>query len=62
MFPQWVEAVVPLVIIAGALTTMGSLQTGVHKLFYGKPKALGQDRWDYMIQKRDQRIRDEASS
>lgn len=38
---------------------MGGLQGGVHHLFYGRPKAHGQDDWDRLMEKRDQRIQQE---
>lgn len=59
MIPAWVEAVIPLAIIATAVATMGGLQGGVHKLFYGKPKAIGQDEWDRWLVKRDEKLKEQ---
>jgi hypothetical protein len=57
MIPSWVESLVPLAIIATAVAGMGGLQGGVHHLFYGKPKAVGNDKWDRLMEKRDERIK-----
>lgn len=49
----WAECVLPLGIIAGLVMAMGSLPNGVQHLFYGKPRAVGEDAWDRMMVKRD---------
>jgi len=59
MFPAWIEAVVPLGIIATMVAAMGGLQGGVHHLFYGKPKLVGADDWDRLVEKRDERLKAE---
>lgn len=59
MIPAWVEAVIPLGIIASMVAAMGGLQVGVDKLMYGKPKLTGADAWDRMVQKRDKRLMEE---
>lgn len=56
MIPAWVEAVIPLGIIATMVAAMGGLQGGVHQLFYGKPKLIGADEFDRLIEKRDKRL------
>lgn len=56
MIPAWVEAVVPLGIIATMIAAMGGLQGGVHHLFYGKPKLINADEWDRLVAKRDERL------
>jgi NADH dehydrogenase (ubiquinone) 1 alpha subcomplex subunit 1 len=56
MVPAWVEAIVPCAIITVMVAGMGGLQGVVHKAFYGRPKAHGQDDWDRLIESRDERI------
>lgn len=56
MFPAWIEAVVPLVLITGLIGAAGGLQAGVHHLFYGKPKLICADDFDRLVEKRDQRV------
>ncbi len=60
MIPAWVEAVLPLGIIATMIAAMGGLQGGVQHLTYGKPKLIGADNWDRLMNKRDETIRNEA--
>lgn len=57
MFPAWIEAVVPLGIIAGMIATMGASQGGIHKLVYGKPKLVGADHWDRLVDQRDEHVK-----
>lgn len=59
MFPAWIEAVVPLVLITGLIGAAGGLQLGVQHLFYGKPKLVGADDFDRIVEKRDARILEE---
>ena len=59
MFPAWIEAVVPLVLITGLIGAAGGLQKGVHHLFYGKPKLICGDDFDRLVEKRDQRMMEE---
>lgn len=35
------------------IALMGGIQAGVHKLFNGKPKAVGADTWDRLLERRD---------
>jgi len=58
MFPSWIEAVVPLGIIATMVAAMGGLQGGVQHLFYGKPKLVGADDWDRLVKKRDEILKE----
>lgn len=50
------EVAPPFIIITLAVGAMGGLQQLVHKGFYGKPKAIGQDDWDRKLVARDERI------
>lgn len=56
MIPAWVEAVIPLGIIATMVAAIGGLQGGVDKLMHGKPKLVVADDWDRLAQRRDKRI------
>jgi len=58
MIPSWVEAVIPLGIIATMVAAMGGFQGGVHHLFHGKPKLVGADEWDRLVEKRDKLLRE----
>lgn len=51
------ETVPALVIIVGAVALMGSSQGWIHKGFFGKPKAVGQDMWDRAAANRDKHIK-----
>ena len=51
------ETVPALVIIVGAVALMGSSQGWIHKGFFGKPKAVGQDMWDRAVADRDRQIK-----
>lgn len=55
------ESAPPFIIITAAITVMGLIQSGVHKLTYGKPKATGQDAWDRLNSARDTRVKDEKT-
>ena len=59
MFPAWMETLVPLGLITAALSAMGGLQGGIHKLFYGKPKLVGATEWDRLVENRDARLKEE---
>ena len=59
MFPAWIEAVVPLGLITGLIAAAGGLQLGVQQLFYGKPKLVGADDFDRLVEKRDQKMLEE---
>lgn len=56
MIPAWVEAIVPLAIITVAVGAMGGLQGVVQQLVYGKPKPIGADEWDRLVETRDRRV------
>jgi hypothetical protein len=45
-----------LVIIALAIAGIGALPYGVHRLYYGEPRKVGRDRWDFEMDKRDTRL------
>jgi hypothetical protein len=62
MIPAWVEAVVPLGLITVMVTAMGSLQDGVHRLYYGKPKLVGGDAFDTRLAKRDDSLPSDSNS
>ncbi len=51
------QAMVPLGIISAALAAMGGLQGAIQKGFFGKPKPIGVDDFDRLLEKRDDRIR-----
>ena len=55
------ESAPPFIIITAAITVMGFIQSGVHKLTYGKPKATGQDAWDRLNAARDTRVKEEKT-
>ena len=50
------ESAPPFVLIMVMLGGMGGIQAGVHKLFHGKPKAVGSDAWDRATVARDARV------
>lgn len=51
------ESLPPLIIITGAITAMGAIQQGVHRVFHGKPKAVAADAWDRQLDRRDAGIK-----
>jgi hypothetical protein len=55
------ESAPPFIIITAAITVMGLIQSGVHKLSYGKPKATGQDAWDRLNAARDSRVKEDKT-
>lgn len=59
--PAWIEAVVPLGVIAVMVTAQGVLQDGVHKLYYGKPKLVGGDAFDRKLSERDDAVNEVSS-
>jgi NADH dehydrogenase (ubiquinone) 1 alpha subcomplex subunit 1 len=59
MIPAWIEAIVPLAIIATMVAAMGGAQGGMHHLFFGKPKLVGADHWDRLLDARDARVKEE---
>eukprot|EP00898_Chlorokybus_atmophyticus_P000254 jgi/Chlat1/1229/Chrsp115S00749 len=50
------ESLPPFLLIVGGLAAAGGLQAAVQKLFYGKPKAVLQDDFDRLLQKRDDEL------
>lgn len=52
----------PVHLFAAMIAGMGGLQGVVQHAFYGKPKPIGQDHWDRMVQARDERIEKELQS
>ena len=56
------ESLPPFVIITAAVTLMGGIQQGVHKLYAGRPKAVGADTWDRLLEKRDDAIKSSAAA
>lgn len=55
------ESIPPMAIIVGATALMGASQGWIHKAFFGKPKAVGQDTWDRAVNIRDDRIKQLAA-
>ena len=56
------ESLPPLAIIVGAITAMGGIQFLVHHAAFGKPKPVGADRFDRLLQLRDYRLKDAETS
>ena len=54
------ETVPPFAIIVLAVVGMGGLQQLIHKGYYGKPRAIGQDEFDRRLQERDAQLLKEA--
>ena len=48
------ESIPPFAIIVGAITAMGGLQYLVHGAAYDKPRAIGLDAFDRLVQARDE--------
>ncbi|KAI0531348.1 hypothetical protein KFK09_000901 [Dendrobium nobile] len=59
---QWLEAALPLGIIAGLLCVMGNSQYQIHKAYYGRPKHIGNDVWDVAMERRDKKLLEEAAA
>uniref|UniRef100_F4YFA5 NADH dehydrogenase [ubiquinone] 1 alpha subcomplex subunit 1 n=1 Tax=Camellia sinensis TaxID=4442 RepID=F4YFA5_CAMSI len=53
---QWLEAALPLGIIAGMLCIMGNAQYYIHKVAHGRPKHVGNDVWDVAMERRDKKL------
>jgi NADH-ubiquinone oxidoreductase MWFE subunit len=47
------ESAPPFILITIMISAMGGLPALVHKMAYGKPKAVGLDSWDRKLLKRD---------
>ncbi|KAL8036790.1 hypothetical protein ABFX02_12G181500 [Erythranthe guttata] len=58
----WLEAMLPLGIIAGMLCVMGNAQYFIHKAAHGRPKHIGNDVWDVAMERRDKKIMEMLSS
>jgi hypothetical protein len=56
------ESLPPFVIITAAVTLMGGIQSTVHQLYAGKPKAVNADTWDRLLEKRDDAIKAAAKA
>jgi len=54
------ESLPPFAIIVGAITAIGGIQYAAHVLPMGKPKAVGLDNFDRLLERRDQRIREKS--
>lgn len=52
-----IESLPPLIIIVTAMVVIGGIQSGVEKLYAGKPKAPGRDTWDRLLDARDARLK-----
>ncbi|KAK3212843.1 hypothetical protein Dsin_017549 [Dipteronia sinensis] len=58
----WLEAMLPLGIIAGMLCVMGNAQYYIHTAAHGRPKHIGNDMWDVAMERRDKKLTEPASS
>ncbi|URD97638.1 NADH dehydrogenase (ubiquinone) 1 alpha subcomplex, partial [Musa troglodytarum] len=58
----WLEAVLPLGIIAGMLCVMGNAQYYIHRAAHGRPKHIGNDVWDVAMERRDKKIVEQYSA
>ncbi|KAI4341914.1 hypothetical protein MLD38_026583 [Melastoma candidum] len=59
---RWMEAALPLGIIAGMLCLMGNIQYQIHKTANGRPKHIGSDLWDVAMERRDKNLLDSLSA
>lgn len=59
---RWLEAVLPLGIIAGFLCVMGNAQYFIHKAAHGRPKHIGNDMWDVAMERRDKKMMEMLAS
>lgn len=59
---RWVEAVLPLGIIAGMLCIAGNVQYVIHTKAHGRPKHIGNDMWDVAMERRDKNLISSSSS
>ena len=55
------ESIPPFAIIVGAITAMGGLQYLVHGAAYDKPRAIGLDAFDRLVQRATSALRREAT-
>ncbi|XP_021621288.2 LOW QUALITY PROTEIN: NADH dehydrogenase [ubiquinone] 1 alpha subcomplex subunit 1 [Manihot esculenta] len=59
---MWLEAALPLGIIAGMISVMGNAQYYIHKAAHGRPKHIGDDMWDVAMERRDNKLMDNLSA
>ncbi|KAG7033699.1 NADH dehydrogenase [ubiquinone] 1 alpha subcomplex subunit 1, partial [Cucurbita argyrosperma subsp. argyrosperma] len=59
---RWLEAALPLGIIAGMLCIMGNAQYHIHKAAHGRPKHIGNDMWDVAMERRDKKLVENVSA
>ncbi|KAJ6739754.1 hypothetical protein OIU74_004506 [Salix koriyanagi] len=59
---RWVEAALPLGIIAGMLCIAGNVQYVIHTKAHGRPKHIGNDMWDVAMERRDKTLLSSSSS
>ncbi|XP_022861397.1 NADH dehydrogenase [ubiquinone] 1 alpha subcomplex subunit 1-like [Olea europaea var. sylvestris] len=62
MVMTWLEAVLPLGIIAGMLCVTGNAQYFIHKAAMGQLKHIENDVWDVAMERRDRKIIEMLSS
>ncbi|KAL9252486.1 NADH dehydrogenase [ubiquinone] 1 alpha subcomplex subunit 1-like protein [Drosera capensis] len=58
----WLEAALPLGIIAGMLCVAGNIQYYIHKGVHGRPKHIGNDVWDVAMERRDKKLVEQAAA
>ena len=58
----FLEAMLSLGIIAGALCVMGASQHFIHKVAYGRLKHVRSDKWDVAMDRRDRSLMEAAAS
>ncbi|GLJ06957.1 hypothetical protein SUGI_0053810 [Cryptomeria japonica] len=58
----WAEAVLPLGIIAGMLSIMGTSQYFIQKVAYGRLKHVRNDRFDVSMERRDKRLLEQVAA
>ncbi|XP_043816331.1 NADH dehydrogenase [ubiquinone] 1 alpha subcomplex subunit 1-like [Manihot esculenta] len=58
----WLEAALPLGIIAGMLCVMGNAQYYIHRAAHGRPKHIGNDMWDVAMERRDKKLVENLSA
>lgn len=56
------ESAPPFALIVAMVGGMAGIQSGVHKLFHGKPKPVGLDAWDRKLAARDETVKAEAAA
>eukprot|EP00515_Schizochytrium_aggregatum_P001180 CAMPEP_0202040748 /NCGR_PEP_ID=MMETSP0962-20130828/21935_1 /ASSEMBLY_ACC=CAM_ASM_000488 /TAXON_ID=4773 /ORGANISM="Schizochytrium aggregatum, Strain ATCC28209" /LENGTH=131 /DNA_ID=CAMNT_0048605033 /DNA_START=40 /DNA_END=434 /DNA_ORIENTATION=+ len=56
----WQQNIPTITILVLAIAGIGSLQAGAHKLFTGGPRPIGRDRFDFLLDQRDDRLKAEG--